>query len=78
MSITGNYWIGLNDKIIESAWNWVNGDVALTNDHTVWRPDQPDGGTVQDCAFVTALQAGLQAIDTTCTDRRFALCEKTV
>ena len=42
-------WIGLNDKQEEGKWVWSDGS---TTTWTEWSPNQPNGGTQDNCALL--------------------------
>jgi cysteine-rich repeat protein len=44
-----DYWLGLTDYLNEGMWVWNDGTVAT---FFAWGPGQPDGGNLQDCAFL--------------------------
>ena len=41
-------WIGLNDRIEEGKWVWVDGSVS---NYTNWLSDHPDKNNTQNCVF---------------------------
>ena len=41
-------WIGLNDRVKEGKWVWVDGSVF---NYTNWGSDQPDNENNEDCVF---------------------------
>jgi len=82
LDLIGSYWIGLNDKISEGNWRWVNGNRASTDDVTLWQSGQPNNsGGNQDCGYgyFTINQSNqFLAGDTQCTYRRRSICEKLI
>ena len=74
------YWIGLNDIASEDDWLWVNGQIALRRDVTLWYPNEPnnaDGN--EDCAFVYfSTIHGNFAWDAFCSLEKKAVCEKPI
>ena len=73
------YWIGLNDKVREGKYRWVNGNQA---DDFVWWSGQPDNiPGAADCAvamFSNVQPYGFRAWDYPCSNRYAIICEKLV
>ena len=78
----GLYWIGLNDRMSDGNWRWVNGHRASANDVTLWRPNEPDGGEIQNCGrafFSNRNINAFLAFDVECTALHTrAVCEKII
>lgn len=62
----GSWWIGATDAATEGSWQWVTGEPWT---YANWYPGEPNGGTAQNYAFMSA-DLGYRWIDagTTTTD----------
>ena len=80
LSITTNFWIGVNDIASEGNWVWVNGERASSSE-LIWDSGEPDEGRSANCVIVngypTHSSVGL-AYDAQCAGSRPGLCEKLI
>uniref|UniRef100_A0A8B9HGB4 C-type lectin domain family 3, member Bb n=1 Tax=Astyanax mexicanus TaxID=7994 RepID=A0A8B9HGB4_ASTMX len=68
-------WLGLNDMRSEGAWVDLAGTaVTYRNWEASSRPPQPDGGTAENCAALSA-SAGGKWSDESCRLERASVCE---
>ena len=71
LSISIEYWTGLNDQATEGRWVWVNGEEATTQT-ALWDSSQPNGGSREDCGRIYTDNLGY---DTSCNNAYYAVCE---
>ena len=72
LSISTQYWIGLNDQTTEGRWVWLNGEEA-TSQTALWSSNQPNGGSREDCGVILTNNLGY---DGSCNSAFHAVCEK--
>ncbi|XP_062568473.1 perlucin-like [Saccostrea cucullata] len=71
----GNFWIGLNDILVEGEWVWMS--TQQTPSYTDWAPGQPDNYQQhEDCAFLWQATT-LHWDDVDCSTKFSFICEKT-
>uniref|UniRef100_UPI00398F2B56 CD209 antigen-like protein C n=1 Tax=Pristiophorus japonicus TaxID=55135 RepID=UPI00398F2B56 len=71
-SILDELWIGLDDRVEEGKWRWVDGtDYASTV--KFWVSGQPDQNGDEDCAMASKTQGWH---DWPCSSRHSSICEK--
>lgn len=68
--LPGNGWVGLTDVATEGTWLTVHGDPAP---FLPWKPAEPAGGVVKNCARFDDVGRQLEARG--CTDTRDWICE---
>ena len=80
LSMSNNFWIGVNDIASEGNWVWVNGERASSSE-LIWDSGQPNGNRSANCVVVNGYPAfyyvGL-AYDLRCSISRQGLCEKQI
>uniref|UniRef100_A0A3P8ZXT9 C-type lectin domain-containing protein n=1 Tax=Esox lucius TaxID=8010 RepID=A0A3P8ZXT9_ESOLU len=72
------FWIGLNDKVQDGKWMWVDGTELTTG---FWGREQPnsDGGNDEDCATQWLVGSVAESWhDAPCNQLHFWICEKRV
>ncbi|KAL7830742.1 hypothetical protein SRHO_G00318690 [Serrasalmus rhombeus] len=68
-------WLGVNDMLSEGVWVDLTGSaVRFKNWETSTRPAQPDGGSTENCAVLSALSGGKWS-DESCRAERASVCE---
>ncbi|XP_036422782.1 tetranectin [Colossoma macropomum] len=68
-------WLGVNDMLSEGVWVDLTGSaVRFKNWETSTRPAQPDGGTAENCAVLSASSGGKWS-DESCRVERASVCE---
>jgi len=71
----GDYWIGANDIVTDTVWQWSNGEPW---GYDAWGNDEPDNGDGEDCCQSRPLDPGADLwADSGCTDAMRFLCEMT-
>jgi hypothetical protein len=68
--LPGNGWVGLTDAATEGTWLTVHGDPAP---FLPWKPAEPAGGSMKNCARFDDVVRQLEARG--CTDTRDWVCE---
>ena len=66
------FWIGLDDKIQENSWYWIDGKKAIKSE-TNWNIGEPNDFGDEDCAEVWNNE--FQFNDDDCMHEHVALCE---
>jgi len=66
-------WVGYNDIGSEGSWTWVGG----SSTYTLWCGGEPNGGTNENCAYVSTNSNGCW-VDAACTNGYRYVCEADV
>ena len=68
---TNMFLLGLRDVVTDGSWLWDSDGTPVL--YTNWRPDQPDGGNRENCAFVNMDRKNLGPVwdDFLCVSRRY-------
>ena len=66
-----NVWIGFSDREQEGEWKWTDNSNSYVYKH--WREGEPDGGDIENCAFMD-MDDGFWK-DTKCSDKHRFMCK---
>ena len=71
---SGHWWIGINDKRNEGSWVYDSDGTSVTFS-IPWYPEEPNGGSSQNClVYWNPSQIG-QLSDLECTNSYLSICE---